>query len=84
MITIYGRANCTNCRATEQYLDRFGIHYLYVDLTDNQGELDKLAEMGYSALPVVVGKDKNGNDYSFCGFNQQFLKKIIEGESANG
>ena len=63
MTTVYTKNNCVQCDATKRMMDKLGVEYDTVNISDNPEELDKLIEMGYRAAPVVV----SGED-SWAGF----------------
>jgi glutaredoxin-like protein NrdH len=57
-ITVYTKPGCPQCRATLRTLDRAGLHYTVVDLTDHPDARDYLLALGHLAAPVVtVGAD---------------------------
>ena len=54
MTTVYTKDNCVQCDATKRMMDKIGIEYETINITQNPEELDKLIELGYRAAPVVV------------------------------
>lgn len=64
MTTVYTKPNCVQCDMTKRLMDKIGVEYNTVDISDNPAELDRLIDMGYRAAPVVV----TDND-SWAGFN---------------
>ncbi|RFA17754.1 glutaredoxin-like protein NrdH, partial [Subtercola boreus] len=55
MITVYSKPNCVQCIATYRALDRKGIVYQVVDLTESAAAMEYVTqELGYSQAPVVV------------------------------
>ena len=63
MITVFGKSACTQCTATTREMERKGIEYTYVDLTEDSTALDKVTSLGYKQAPVVIA----GNDH-WAGF----------------
>ena len=63
MTTVYTKNNCVQCDATKRMMDKLGVEYDTVNISDNPEELDKLIEMGYRAAPVVVSEED-----SWAGF----------------
>ena len=63
MVTIYTKNNCVQCDATKRMMDKLGVEYETVNISDYPEELDKLIELGYRAAPVVI----TDND-SWAGF----------------
>ena len=58
MITVFSKPACTQCTATTREMDKQGIEYAYVDLTQDPTAMEKVANLGYRQAPVVVaGKD---------------------------
>lgn len=63
MTTVYTKPNCVQCDMTKRYMDKNGIDYDTVDITENQDALDMILGMGFSSAPVVIS-----GDISFAGF----------------
>lgn len=58
MITVYSKPACVQCTATTRELDRKGISYKYIDLTEDESAMDTVKDLGYMQAPVVVaGED---------------------------
>jgi glutaredoxin-like protein NrdH len=49
---------------TKRLMDKIGVEYETINISENPAELDKLISMGYRAAPVVVAPDGT----SFAGF----------------
>lgn len=64
MTTVYTKNNCVQCDMTKRLMDKMGIEYDTVNISENPEELDRLIELGYKAAPVVI----TDND-SWAGFN---------------
>jgi glutaredoxin-like protein NrdH len=52
-ITVYTKPACVQCRATFRALDKAGIRYETVDVTENAEAREYVMSLGYLALPVV-------------------------------
>jgi len=52
-------------------MDKLGVEYDTVNISDNPEELDKLIEMGYRAAPVVVAGDE-----SWAGFQPEKITAL--------
>lgn len=63
MTTVYTKDNCVQCDMTKRLMDKVGIEYDVINISQNPEELDKLIKLGYRAAPVVV----TDND-SWAGF----------------
>ena len=56
-VTVYSTPNCQQCKATYRHLDKLGIPYEVVDITEpaNAELLTWITnDLGYDAAPVVV------------------------------
>jgi glutaredoxin-like protein NrdH len=59
-ITLYSKPACVQCTATKRALDKAGLAYSEVDLTQNPAALEYVTEdLGYSMAPVVVVDDES-------------------------
>ena len=72
MVTIYTKNNCVQCDATKRMMDKLGVEYSTINISDNPDELDKLIELGYRAAPVVI----TDND-SWAGFNPEKITELV-------
>lgn len=55
---VYSKPKCPQCQATYRALDRKGIEYDVVDLTQDAAAFAMVRELGYQQAPVVVfGED---------------------------
>lgn len=70
-ITVYSKPACVQCTATTKELDRKGIAYDYVDITQDSGAMDRVIELGYKQAPVVVA----GDDH-WAGFRPDKISAI--------
>ena len=53
-ITVYTQPGCQPCRATKRWLDKRGIEYRTVDVTESPADLEAIKELGYNSVPVVI------------------------------
>ncbi|MDQ0708530.1 MULTISPECIES: glutaredoxin-like protein NrdH [Arthrobacter] len=53
-VTVYTKPACVQCNATYRALDKKGIVYQSVDVSQDPEALERLKEMGYLQAPVVV------------------------------
>lgn len=56
-ITVYSKPACVQCNATTRALDRKGIAYEVIDISEDSDAYARVAEMGYRQVPVVVAGD---------------------------
>lgn len=54
MPTVYTKPACVQCDMTKRMLDKLGIEYSTVDISEDQEAFDMLISMGYRAAPVVI------------------------------
>lgn len=62
-ITVYSKPSCVQCTATYRALDKQGIAYSIVDLTQDPAALDMVRSLGYQQAPVVVAGDDHWSGY---------------------
>lgn len=63
MTTVYTKPSCVQCDMTKRYMDKNGIAYSTIDITENPEALDMILGMGFSSAPVVIS-----GDLSWAGF----------------
>lgn len=76
-ITVYGKPACVQCNATYRTLDKKGVKYYSIDITDPEHE-DKLhyvKNLGYEQAPVVVVETDEGVKH-WSGFNPDKIKEL--------
>jgi glutaredoxin-like protein NrdH len=59
VITVYSKPVCQACKATYRYLDKAGLEYEVVDLTEDAEAAAFVASLGYTSAPVVVAGDEH-------------------------
>jgi len=53
-VTVYTKPACVQCNATYRALDKKGIAYQSVDISQDPEALERLKALGYLQAPVVV------------------------------
>jgi glutaredoxin-like protein NrdH len=71
MTTVYTKNNCVQCDMTKRLMDKIGVEYETINISENPEELDKLIDMGYRSAPVVI----TDND-SWAGFNPDKITEL--------
>lgn len=71
MTTVYTKPACVQCDMTKRYLDKAGVEYNTVDITQDSDALDMIMGMGFSSAPVVIAA--NG---SWAGFQPDRLSEL--------
>ena len=54
MTVVYTKNNCVQCDMTKRYMDKNGIQYDIVDITENPEALEMILGLGFSSAPVVI------------------------------
>ncbi|WP_159794965.1 glutaredoxin-like protein NrdH [Puerhibacterium puerhi] len=53
-VTVYSKPACVQCDATYRALDKKGVEYTVVDITQDAEALEMVRGLGYLQAPVVV------------------------------
>lgn len=77
MLTIYTTPNCHGCRLTKGVLDREGITYRTVDLTESLDDYRAVKAMGYTQAPVVCVTYPDGRNDHWSGLRPDKLNTYI-------
>lgn len=76
-VTIYTKAECIPCNATKQLFNRFPCFELdIIDITENEELQEKVRQMGYRSMPVVIVDDAVKSKW--CGFRPDFILQTAE------
>ncbi|QBJ95206.1 glutaredoxin-like protein NrdH [Rhodococcus sp. ABRD24] len=70
-ITVYTKPACVQCNATYRALDKAGLEYDIVDISENPEARDFVMALGYLQAPVVVA----GDDH-WSGFRPDRIKTL--------
>ena len=68
-ITVYSKPSCVQCTATYRALDRAGLSYDVVDMSEDDRALAQVLELGYQQAPVVFADDEH-----WAGFRPDTIK----------
>lgn len=63
MVTVYTKEDCNPCKATKRRLTKKGISFQEVDIEVNPEALDRIKELGYMGVPVVVTRETDWNGF---------------------
>lgn len=63
LVTVYSRPACVQCDATYRALDRRGIEYAVVDISQDPDALEMVRGLGYLQAPVVIAGDEHWSGY---------------------
>lgn len=70
-VTVYTKPACVQCNATYKALDKQGVEYTVIDITQDSDARDYVMALGYLQAPVVVA----GNDH-WSGFRPDRIKAL--------
>lgn len=71
VVTVYTKPACVQCNATYRALDKKGIRYVSVDISQDPEARERVVAMGYLQAPVVV----NGEDH-WSGFRPDKIEEL--------
>ncbi|MGO4139349.1 glutaredoxin-like protein NrdH [Rhizobium brockwellii] len=70
-ITVYSKPACVQCTATYRALDRLGVDYDIVDISQDAEALDRVRSLGYMQAPVVVAGEQH-----WAGFRPDMISAL--------
>ena len=62
-ITVYSKPACVQCNSTYMKLDKHGLAYKTVDMSEDPEALAFVRELGYMQAPVVVTDDDHWSGF---------------------
>jgi glutaredoxin-like protein NrdH len=71
-VTVYTKPACVQCTATYRALDKAGIEYTSIDISESADARDYVMALGYLQAPVVVA----GDDH-WSGFRPDRIKSLV-------
>lgn len=72
-ITIYGRADCVQCKATKTKAEELGLTVHYVDLDEHPDMAHQLRMEGFRSIPVV-----KAGEHRWAGYRPDYLQDIAK------
>lgn len=76
-ITVYSKPLCVQCDATKRALNKAGIAYDVVDITEDAEALAKVKALGYVQAPVVMTTEDH-----WAGFRPDKIKALAASGAA--
>lgn len=73
-ITLYTKPACMQCNATKKALDRAGLDYTMVDISQDEEARDHVLSLGYLQAPVVEVDGDNPSHWS--GFRPERINQL--------
>lgn len=61
-ITVYTQPQCQPCKRTKYVLDREGVPYAEVDISQDHQALEAIKALGYYSAPVVIVSNGDTTD----------------------
>lgn len=75
--TVYSKPACVQCDATYRALDKKGIEYSIIDISQDAEALELVRGFGYLQAPVVVVRDQDGEVIEhWSGFRPDNITKL--------
>jgi glutaredoxin-like protein NrdH len=71
-ITVYSKPLCVQCDATKRALNKAGVSYDVVDVTEDAAARERIMNLGYLQAPVVIA----GQDH-WSGFRPDKIKTLV-------
>lgn len=62
-ITVYSKPACVQCTATCRALDKNGVQYSLVDISEDDSAREYIMALGYVQVPVVVAEGEHWSGY---------------------
>ncbi|CEA08310.1 Glutaredoxin-like protein NrdH [Arthrobacter saudimassiliensis] len=72
-VTVYTKPACVQCNATYRALDKKGITYQVVDMSQDAEALERVRALGYMQAPVVITDSD-----SWSGFRPDKINELAE------
>lgn len=77
--TVYSKPACVQCTSTYRMLDKKGLSYQTVDMTQDEDALGVMKGLGFQQAPVIVNRDEDGNIVSsWSGFNPEKIAELAQ------
>lgn len=72
-ITVYTKPACVQCNMTYRALDKLGLSYQSIDITQDADALEMIKGLGYMQAPVVIA----GEDH-WSGFQPDKINSLAQ------
>jgi glutaredoxin-like protein NrdH len=70
-VTLYTKPACVQCTATRKALEKNGVEYDVVDITEGPAARDYVMSLGYLQAPVVIAGEQH-----WSGFRPDAIKSL--------
>lgn len=72
-ITVYSKPMCVQCDATKRALNKQGLDYTTIDLSEDASALDYVKSLGYAQAPVVIAGEQH-----WSGYRPDLIKQVAK------
>lgn len=62
-VTVYTKPACVQCNMTYRALDKLGVNYNTVDVTEDAAALELIKGLGYMQAPVVIAGEAHWSGF---------------------
>ncbi len=62
-VTVYSKPSCVQCDATHRALEKSGLAYQVIDITEDAAARQRVLDLGYLQAPVVVAGEDHWSGY---------------------
>ena len=76
-MTVYSKPACVQCNATVRALDKKGIEYDVIDMSQDMDALERVRALGYMQAPVVMTEADH-----WSGFRPDKIADLENADSA--
>lgn len=74
-VTVYSKPACVACNSTYRKLDKHGVIYSTVDISEDAEAYEYVKSLGYAQAPVVVTDEEH-----WSGFRPDRIEEMIKPE----
>lgn len=77
LVTMLTKPHCVQCRMTVKELDKHGIEYKTIDITESEAALEWCRERDLLQAPVLIVGDMSSEDYdAWTGFRPDKIVSV--------
>lgn len=82
-VTVYSKPKCVQCKLTKDWLDKKGVPYETVDVSQDTAALEAIKSLGFMGVPVtIVSTGDPETDLMWYGFVPTSMEKYIHSTKA--
>jgi len=71
-VTVYSKPACVQCTATTRALDRKGVDYTVIDISEDNVAFNLVRGLGYAQVPVVIAGEQH-----WAGFRPDMISAFL-------